>query len=122
MSHSRFTLLLLLILALAVAPVAPVLAMAAASAPGSAGLHGGHTAQHHDGVMQPSNGKFSTSCVQHNFCDGKCCDSCAQIFANVSFFLVGSEFIRQVLTPSVQHLSFSALISLRERPPRNLPL
>ena len=118
MSLPRIALSLILTLALAGAPVVQALAMAASSAPHSAGMHAGHAAQLDDSVAAPSHNQHDNSCAQHDSCNGTCCANCAQCFTGVSLFQLPTDVIRPVLTPSVHRLSFSSLISLRERPPR----
>jgi hypothetical protein len=117
MSLPRIVLSLILTLTLAGAPVAQALAMAGAAAPASTGMHASHAAQLDDSVAVPSHDQHD-SCAQHDFCDGTCCANCAQCFTGVPPLLFLTDVIRPVLTPSVHRLSFSPLISLRERPPR----
>ncbi len=118
MSLPRIALSLILTLTLAAAPVVQALAMATASAPDSAGAHAGHATQHDDAVAAASHNQYENSCAQHDSCDGACCANCAQCFTGAPPLLFLADVIRPVLTPSVQRLSFSSLISLRERPPR----
>jgi hypothetical protein len=118
MSLPRIALSLILTLALAGAPVVQALAMATASAPGSAGMHVGHVAQLDDSAPALSHNQHDNSCPQHDSCNGTCCANCAQCFTGVMMFQLHTDVIRPVLTPSVHRLSFSSLISLRERPPR----
>ncbi len=118
MSLPRIALSLILTLALAGAPVVQALAMAAASAPGSAGMHAGHTAQPDAAAAAPNHNQHKNSCAQHDSCNGTCCANCAQCFTGVPPLPFLIDVIRPVLTPSVHRLSFSSLISLRERPPR----
>jgi len=116
----RIALSLILTLALAGAPVVQALAMAAASAPGSAGMHAGHMAQPDAAAAAISHNQNKNSCAQHDSCNGTCCANCAQCFTGVVSFPLHTDVIRPVLTPSVHRLSFSFLLSLRERPPRLL--
>jgi len=118
MSLPRIALSLILTLTLAGAPVVQVLAMATASAPDSASMHAGHVAQLDNSVSAPSDNQNKNSCEQHDSCNGTCCANCAQCFTGVMMFQIHTDVIRPVLTPSVHRLSFSSLISLRERPPR----
>jgi len=118
MSLPRIVLSLILTLTLAGAPVAQALAMAGAAAPASTGMHVGHDAQLDDSAAASSHNQHDNSCAQHDFCDGTCCANCAQCFTGVSLLPLSTDVIRPVLTPSVHRLSFSSLISLRERPPR----
>lgn len=113
MSLPRIALSLILTLALAAAPVMP--ALASASALDSAGMHVGHATQF-DAAAHDQH----KSCAQHDSCNGTCCVNCAHSFSGVVSIQLQSEVIRPVLTPSVQHLSFSCLFSLRDRPPRLL--
>ena len=117
MSLPRFGLSLILTLALAAVPVVQALTMAASPAPDSAGMHAGHVVQHND-VAPALKHDQSNSCAQHNFCDGSCCANCAQCFTGAPPLQFHTDIIRPVLTPSVHRLSFSSLISPRERPPR----
>ena len=118
MSLPRIALSLILTLALAGAPVVQALAMAAASAPDAVGMHAGHAAQLDDSAPALSDNQNKNSCEQHDSCNGTCCANCAQCFTGVMMFQLHTDVIRPVLTPSVHRLSFSSLISLRERPPR----
>jgi len=121
MSRPRIALSLILTLALACAPVMQALAMAAVSAPDSASMHAGHAVQQ-DLAAATSHDQNNNSCAQHDSCNGSCCANCAQCFTGVSLLLLHTDVIRPVLTPSVHRLLFSALISLRERPPRAFSL
>lgn len=118
MSLPRIALSLILTLALAGAPVVQALAMATAAAPDSAGMHAGHATQLDDSAAASSHNQNNNSCAQHDSCNGSCCANCAQCFTGVSLLPLHTDVIRPVLTPSVHRLSFSSLISLRERPPR----
>jgi len=122
MSLPRIALSLILTLTLAGAPVVQALAMATASAPASAGMHAGHAAQTDDSAAAPSHNQHNNSCAQHDSCNGKCCANCAQWFTGAPLLQLSTDVIRPVLTPSVHRLSFSSLISLRERPPRAFSL
>ena len=120
MSLPRIVLSLILTLTLAGAPVVQALAMAASSAPGSVGMHAGHTAQLDDAAAALDHNQHNNSCAQHDSCNGTCCANCAQCFTGVTPLPFLTDVIRPVLTPSVHRLSFSFLLSLRERPPRLL--
>jgi len=113
---------MILTLALAGAPVVQALAMATAAAPDSAGMHAGHATQLDDSAAASSHNQNNNSCAQHDSCNGSCCANCAQCFTGVSLLPLHTDVIRPVLTPSVHRLSFSSLISLRERPPRAFSL
>jgi len=118
MSLPRIALSLILTLTLAGAPVVQALAMATATTPDVAGMHASHATQLDDSVTVASHNQHDNSCAQHEFCDGTCCANCAQSFTGVPPLPFLTDVIRPVLTPSVHRLSFSSLISLRERPPR----
>lgn len=118
MSLPRIALSLILTLALAGAPVAQTVAMATAAAPDAAGMHVNHADQQDDVTVALDHDQHDNSCPQHDSCDGTCCANCAQCYTGVSLLPLSTDVIRPVLTPSVQRLSFSSLISLRERPPR----
>ena len=118
MSLPRIALSLILTLALAGAPVVQALAMAAASAPDAVGMHAGHAAQLDDSARALSDNQNKNSCEQHDSCNGTCCANCAQCFTGALPLPFHIDVIRSELTPSVHRLSFSSLISLRERPPR----
>ncbi|HJX16908.1 MAG TPA: hypothetical protein VJ437_01795 [Acidiferrobacterales bacterium] len=118
MSLPRIALSMILTLALAGAPVVQALAMATASAPDSAGMHAGHAAQQDAAAAATSHNQNNNSCVQHDSCNGACCANCAQCFTGAPPLPFLTDVIRPVLTPSVHRLTFSSLISLRERPPR----
>jgi hypothetical protein len=120
MSLARFALSLLAALALAGAPVAQTLAVAARSVPDSAAAQGGHAVEHLSAAAVLDHGQHHNACAQHGHCDGKYCTQCVHGLVGLSFPLVSIDFSRPVLTPSAQRLSFSSLISLRERPPRHL--
>jgi hypothetical protein len=114
----RIALSLILTLALAGAPVVQALAMAAASAPDAVGMHASHADQQDDASAVLDHSQHDNSCAQHDTCNGACCANCAQCFTGASLFQLYTDVFRPVLTPSVHSLSFSSLISLRERPPR----
>jgi len=118
MSLPRIALSLILTLTLAGAPVVQALAMATASAPEAADMHAGHAAQLDDSAAALNQNQHNNSCTQHDSCNGTCCAYCAQCFTGVPPLSLFTDVIRPVLTPSVHRLSFSTLISLRERPPR----
>jgi len=118
MSLPRIALCLILTLTLSGAPVVQALAMATAATPDATGMHASHVAQLDDSAAVASHNQHDNSCAQHDFCDGTCCANCAQCFMGVSLLPLSTDVIRPVLTPSVHRLSFSSLISLRERPPR----
>jgi hypothetical protein len=118
MSLPRIVLSLILTLALAGAPVVQALAMTSATTPDSAGMHAGHATQLDDSAAALSHSQNKNSCAQHDSCNGTCCANCAQCFTGVSPPPFLADIIRPVLTPSVHRLSFSSLISPRERPPR----
>ena len=118
MSLPRIALCLILTLTLSGAPVVQALAMATAATPDATGMHASHVAQLDDSVAVASHNQHENSCAQHDSCDGTCCANCAQCFTGVPPLLFLTDVIRPVLTSSVQRLSFSSLISLRERPPR----
>jgi len=120
MSLPRIALSLILTLTLAGAPVVQALAMATASAPDAAGMHASHANPHDDATVVLDHNQHDNSCAQHDSCNGACCANCAQCFTGASLFQLYTDVIRPVLTPSVHRLSFSSLISLRERPPRLL--
>ncbi len=122
MSLPRIALSLILTLTLAGAPVVQALAMTTAATPDAAGMHAGHAAQLDHSAAVASHNQHDNSCAQHDFCDGTCCANCAQCFTGAPPFPFLTEVVRPVLTPSVQQLSFSSLISLRERPPRTFSL
>jgi hypothetical protein len=118
MSLPRIALSLILTLTLAGTPVVQALAMATASAPDSVGMHAGHAAQLDDSAAALNHNQHNNCCTQHDSCNGTCCANCAQCSTGVPPLSFLSDVIRPVLTPSVHRLSFSSLISLRERPPR----
>lgn len=118
MSLPRIALSLILTLALAGAPVVQALAMTGATAPDSAGMHAGHATPSDDSATALNHDQHKNSCVQHDSCNGTCCANCAQCFTGAPPLLFLTDVLRPVLTPSVHRLSFSSLISLRERPPR----
>jgi len=122
MSLPRIALSLILTLALAGAPVVQALAMAAAAVPDAAGMHANHAAQYDDATAALDHDQHKNSCPQHDTCSGTCCANCAQCFTGATLFQLYTDVIRPVLTPSVHSLSFSSLISLRERPPRAFSL
>jgi hypothetical protein len=120
MSLPRIALSLLLTLTFSGAPVVQALAMtASSSASHSAGLHAGHADHQKDADSTTHRHKqHNNSCMQHDSCNGSCCTNCAQCFIGVSLSLLHTDVIRPVLTPSVNRLSFSSPIALRDRPPR----
>jgi len=122
MSLPRIALSLILSLALAGAPVVQALAMAGSSPSHAAGIHAGHATQQDAAASAHNHKQHNSPCAQHDSCNGSCCASCAQCFTGVPPLQFHTDVMRPVLTPSVHRLSFSSLISLRERPPRAFSL
>jgi len=122
MSLPRIALSLILTLSLSGAPVVQALAMAVSSAPYSAGLHAGHANQQDGDASASSHQQHNKSCTQHDFCNGSCCANCAQCYLGISLPPLHTDVLRPVMTPSVYHLTFSAPIAPRDRPPRAISL
>lgn len=131
MSVFRIPLTLVLAVTLAGAPALRAVAMTASFAPDAHAHHSMYSAD--NAAVQAASGEMSgapvalksadqplSSCVQHDFCNGQCCASCAQCFTAVSLRLPGGDALHAVLTPVAPQLLFNNFVSQLKRPPRLL--
>ena len=118
MSLARFAISFVLTLSLAGAPVTQALATAVASTPDAIGAHAGHGPLLHDAAALQKPDSYDKACAQQDLCDGSCCATCAQCLTGVTLFLLYTDVLHPVLTPSIYRLAFRTLAAPRERPPR----
>lgn len=104
-----------LVLALAVAPVLPSFAMT-----GQAGdAEAAHVSHGGDDVNMPDTGTSKqTPCMQHDSCNGQCCDLCAQCFSAVSPVFLAQVHPHPVQTPVLTKLHPRIFVASPDRPPR----
>lgn len=88
-----------------------------------------HIGDAHSGHIFNDNGETSvvvhadpkqSPCMQHDFCNGQCCDSCAQCASVTSFVYPVHSPLHSIQTPVLTQLHPQVLVASPDRPPRFL--
>jgi hypothetical protein len=79
-----------------------------------------HAHHHATGTGNGGQAQPDAGCAQHDACGGQCCPGCAHCAGAMTPPAMSATHEPSILTPREPRLLSFALISPRERPPRNL--
>lgn len=107
----------LLALSLALAPAVPVFAAMGAGHHDTQGAHNAHSDLGH---LHAPPAVSADSCYKHQDCNGHCCLACAMHCVSILSPEAAGSYARPLQVPIVRHYHSRTVITLPDRPPRQL--